>query len=140
MTTNGTILVVEDDLDTREMMTMWLRCEGYHVTEAANGREALTVLEHEVPCAMVVDLHMPIMDGAALRRQLVESPSLASIPFILVSASGDSARVALELGIDDVIPKPFDSDVLLTAIATHCQCDPIQGCLAPALPGGAHRI
>jgi CheY-like chemotaxis protein len=64
---------------------------------------------------------MPVMDGAELRRQQPRMPSLSSIPFILVSAADNAARIAHELGIDEVISKPFDADRLLGIEATYCE-------------------
>jgi CheY-like chemotaxis protein len=114
------ILVVEDDPDTRELMTWWLDAEGYDVQTATNGQEALTLLQREVPCAMLVDLMMPVMDGAELRRQVRRMPSVSSVPFILVSASLNASRIARELDIDEVVPKPFDAERLLKIVASHC--------------------
>jgi CheY-like chemotaxis protein len=114
-------MLVEDDPSTRALIRTWLDSEGYGVRTASNGREALTLLQEETPCVMVVDLNMPVMDGAELRRQQLEMPSLSSIPFILVSAADNAKRIALELGIDEVISKPFDSDRLLDIVATYCE-------------------
>jgi CheY-like chemotaxis protein len=115
-----TIMLVEDDPSTRALMETWLDTEGYDVRTASNGREALRFLKEEPPFLMVVDLNMPVMDGAELRREQLRLPSLSAIPFILVSAADNAARVALELGIDDVIAKPFDADRLLRLIASYC--------------------
>ncbi len=122
MATNDSVLLVEDDGDTREMMALWLRGEGYRVQEARDGQEALKALELEIPCAMVVDLHMPVMDGAELRRRQLLCAEFASIPFILVSASSDSKRIGRELHVADIIPKPFDAERLLAVLANHCLC------------------
>lgn len=69
---------------------------------------------------MVVDLNMPVMDGAVLRRQRLRRPSVSAIPFILVSADDNAAQIALDLRIDEVIRKPFDADRLLRVLATYC--------------------
>jgi CheY-like chemotaxis protein len=115
------ILVVEDDPDTRELMTWWLDAEGYDVQTATNGQEALTLLQREAPpSAMLVDLMMPVMDGAELRRQVQRMPAVSSVPFILVSASLNAGRIARELGIDEVVAKPFDAEHLLQIVASHC--------------------
>jgi CheY-like chemotaxis protein len=117
----ATILVVDDDADTRDMMTMWLHFEGYEVRVASNGQEALKALQQEVPAAMVVDLHMPVMDGAELRhRQQQQRPEIANVPFILVSAGHDTEQVGRDLGVTDAIPKPFDATRLLRVLDTVC--------------------
>jgi CheY-like chemotaxis protein len=114
-----TILVVEDDPDTRELMTAWLDAEGYRVRTATNGKEALNILQREVPCAMLVDLMMPVMDGAEFRRRVQTMPAISSVPFIMVSAASNAVRVARDLDID-VVSKPFDADQLLALVASRC--------------------
>ena len=64
---------MEDDPATRALMVAWLDAEGYDVRAASNGREALTLLLHEAPSLMLVDLNMPVMDGAELRRRRLQS-------------------------------------------------------------------
>ena len=98
----------------------WLHEEGYLVRSAGNGREALTMLESEIPAAMLVDLRMPVMDGAELRRHQQQMPAAASVPFILLSAEQSAERVARELDIADVVAKPFDAAHLSRIIASHC--------------------
>jgi CheY-like chemotaxis protein len=120
-TTLPTILVVEDDPDTRRFMETWLEFEGYRVRVASNGREALQMIAREKPCVMVVDLMMPVMDGAEFRRRLQGMPEMARIPFVLVSGTRDAPRIARDLGIDDVLPKPCDAEHLLSIVAAHCQ-------------------
>jgi CheY-like chemotaxis protein len=113
------ILLVEDDPAIRTLMVTWLDIEGYDVRTASNGREALVRLREEAPCLMVVDLNMPLMDGAELRRQQLQMPGLSAIPFILVSASDNAMQIAQDLGID-LITKPFDADRLLRIVGSHC--------------------
>jgi CheY-like chemotaxis protein len=115
-----TILLVEDDAGTRALMVTWLDSEGYEVRTACNGREALMLLEAEAPCVMVVDLNMPVMDGAELRRRQLQMPSVSHIPFVLVSADSNAPRIARDLQIDDVFPKPLDADRLSRILESHC--------------------
>jgi CheY-like chemotaxis protein len=114
-------MLVEDDPSARALIETWLDTEGYDVRTASNGREALALLKEEAPCLMVVDLNMPVMDGAELRREQLRMPSVCDIPFILVSAADNAAGLAVELGIDEVISKPFDADRLLSVVATYCE-------------------
>jgi CheY-like chemotaxis protein len=115
-----TILLVEDDPDTLSFMVTWLEAEGYRIRTAGNGSEALEILRQEVPNVMVVDLMMPIMDGAELRRCQQKMPAVSRVPFVLVSGTHDPARIAKDLGITDVFSKPFDADRLLGIVASHC--------------------
>jgi CheY-like chemotaxis protein len=63
---------------------------------------------------------MPVMDGAELRRHQQDRPATSSMPFILVSGAPNAERIARELGIADVVAKPFDAARLLAIIAAHC--------------------
>jgi CheY-like chemotaxis protein len=114
-----TILVVDDDPDTRELMSVWLDAEGYRVRTATNGKEALKVLQREVPCAMLVDLMMPIMDGAEFRRRVQSMPAISSVPFIVGIPPNNLAWSPRDLDID-VVSKPFDADELLALVASRC--------------------
>ena len=114
------ILVVEDDRDLRAMMALWLNAEGYEVRTATNGREALTSLESGVPSAMVVDLMMPVMGGAELRRNVQQMPSMEGVPFILVTGEADAEQIGRDLDATAVVPKPFDAALLARIIARHC--------------------
>ncbi len=113
-------MLVEDDPSTRALIATWLDTEGYDVRMASNGREALALLQEKPPCLLLVDLDMPVMDGAELRREQLRLTSVSAIPFILVSGADNAARIALELGIDEVIAKPFAPDQLLRIVATYC--------------------
>ena len=110
------VLVVDDDTAVRTLMMAWLQAEGYDVHTARNGMEALIALQRDVPSVLVVDLNMPVMGGAELRRRQLAMPALAGIPFILVSAAHDAERIARDLGIE-VLFKPCDADQLLRSVA-----------------------
>jgi CheY-like chemotaxis protein len=115
-----TVLVVDDDPSTRALMMTWLEIEGYDVRTASNGSEALALLRREAPSLMIVDLDMPVMDGAELRRQQLLLPAVCAIPFILVSGARNAARIARALGIADVLTKPFGADRLLRIVSLLC--------------------
>ena len=110
------ILVVEDDKNTRKLLTAVIGGEGYNVLEATNGVEALDVLEHKHVDLMVLDVMMPQMDGFTLTETLREGGS--QLPILILSAKqnvGDIKKGFL-VGIDDYLTKPFDFDVLLLRI------------------------
>jgi CheY-like chemotaxis protein len=114
-----TVFVVEDDLDTREMLCRFLEMEGYQVESAANGRQALDLL-HQCAraCVILLDLMMPVMDGWQFRREQVQDAELASIPVIVVSAAGRD-RIE-QIDANAVLSKPVDLDELLACVTTYC--------------------
>jgi CheY-like chemotaxis protein len=114
-----TVLVVEDNDDVREMMSLALRLAGIRVMGASNGREALHLLRQQpLPCVIILDLMMPVMNGWQLRAALAEDARLAGIPVIVVSAMPDDLRQ--RPGVIEYLPKPVDIDRLLNAIYEHC--------------------
>lgn len=113
-----TVLVIEDDTHTRELLTFNLTEAGYQVMEAHDGREGLARLIAEPPDLVLSDVMMPHMNGFELRKMIVGDPALRDIPFIFLTAkSNPSDQVAgLQTGVDEYITKPFDVDVLLARI------------------------
>jgi CheY-like chemotaxis protein len=111
------VLVVDDDDDTRVMFKSLLEMHGYVVAVARHGREALELLRGERPCAILLDLMMPVMDGFEFRRRQLEYPApIASIPVICVSAVASQAR---SLGIP-CLSKPVDLGELLDTVQAYC--------------------
>jgi len=114
-----TVFVVEDDVDTRDMVRRFLELEGFPVEVASNGKQALERLSAGVtPCVILLDLMMPIMDGWQFRRQQVQDQALADIPVIIVSAAGRD-RIA-EVQANDYLSKPVDLEQLLERITRYC--------------------
>jgi CheY-like chemotaxis protein len=111
------ILIVEDDAITREAMSMVLEGEGYAVTGAAHGREALDRLRQgPLPDLILLDLMMPVMDGWEFRAAQRQDPALAGIPVMVVSAASDAPQKAVALGAAGFLGKPVELDVLLDAV------------------------
>ena len=116
----ATVLIVEDDPDTREMLTSFLQLEGFHTETAANGREALDRLSDGVEANVILlDLMMPVMDGWQFRRRQVEDVRFAKIPTIVVSAAGRD-RMA-QISADAYLAKPIDMEELLSRVAQFCE-------------------
>jgi CheY-like chemotaxis protein len=106
-----TVLVVDDDADIRELLRVALTADGYTVAGVPNGREALHYLRsHADTCMIVLDLALPVMDGAQFRRAQLQDRSLAWIPVIVMSATVDANRRARELGARHLVRKPLDLD------------------------------
>ena len=101
------ILVVDDIEDIRSLLQEALQASGYHTLEAADGREALSMIEAESPDLVILDIAMPVMSGFQVLRQLRKN---SDIPIIMLSARTDTVDKveSLELGADDYITKPFE--------------------------------
>lgn len=109
------ILIVEDELPLRRLMSMMLERHGYRAIQAANGLEGLEkIRELGPPAAALVDLMMPVMDGEAFARAVREHHTF---PMILVSASPEAGEIAAALELD-FLPKPYDFDVLIERLRT----------------------
>lgn len=110
-----TVLVTDDDQDIRDGIEIYLRNEGYNVLKAADGLEALRLLEnHEVHC-IILDIMMPNMDGITATFKIREE---RNIPIIMLSAKvEDSDKIhGLSVGADDYVTKPFHPLELLARV------------------------
>ena len=105
------VLVVDDDAETRELLTVALGADGYDVATVANGRDALDHLRsHAETCVVVLDLMLPLMGGAQFRRAQLQDRSLAWIPVVLMSGAVDADRQARDLGPMPLLRKPLHLD------------------------------
>ena len=110
------VLVVEDDEGLLETLQELLEMEGYTVTLAHNGFEALQTLETLTPAVVVLDLRMPRMDGEAFAREVHRRERLRSLYIIVLTANLYARQTAEAMGADAFLAKPFDIDVLLDKI------------------------
>jgi CheY-like chemotaxis protein len=117
----GTVLVVEDDLDIREVMRMVLEASGYQVFEAGDGAEALAIARAHRPGVILLDLMMPGMDGFQFRESQLQDPAIASIPVVIVSGGGAVPQKAAELGVAGYLVKPTDVQSLLAIMRDLCR-------------------
>ena len=124
---NEKILVVDDDPDILDAVTMILESQGYQVSTARDGVEGLANLKAEKPALMILDLLMPKMDGFAVCKELQDPrwSKYNNMPIlILTSVREDASRrryeleTGLELDVDDYVEKPMSPDVLLERVNT----------------------
>ena len=116
------VLIVDDDDEIRDSLSLILECEGFEAATASNGREALDYLKsHPRPCAILLDLMMPIMSGEQFREEQLREAQLAQIPTVVVSAGDNSNRVAQALGAQGFIRKPIDIEKLLGYLRDYCR-------------------
>jgi CheY-like chemotaxis protein len=119
------ILVAEDHLGVREVMSRFLRFEGYEVYEARDGLDVLYRLARdEVPDLILLDLSMPYLDGMMVMKSIRRHHP--RLPVVLVTAAMCSLDFARELGASGYLPKPFTTSELLTSI---------EGSLGTGTPG-----
>ncbi|QSQ24436.1 response regulator [Pyxidicoccus parkwayensis] len=112
----GTVLVVEDDFDVREGLSDALQDLGVAVTAVRHGWEALGMLTAGLtPSIVLVDLLMPVMDGADFLARLRTNPDWDTLPVVIMTASGQP----LPPGADALLRKPFDMGELLALLARH---------------------
>ncbi len=112
------ILLVEDHEMAREIMQRRLEREGYTVTTAQSGKEALDVLPEIRPDVVLMDMSMPMVDGWEATRRIKADPNLKRIPVMALTANaidGDRER-CIAAGCDDYETKPVDFDRLLKKI------------------------
>jgi CheY-like chemotaxis protein len=114
------ILVVDDDPDLRRSLVEVLQDQGYSVSSATNGEEALEALRGAPPNAILLDLTMPVMDGWTFRRRQQDDPRLAGIPTVLISASYSDARSVASLGAEAFLAKPFEVSNLTETLRQVC--------------------
>ena len=121
-TIGETILVVDDDRASRRMLTRALVEAGYSCRESSGGVEALEMLQAEVPSLLLLDFHMPQLNGAQLLARLRAdgNPAIAQLPAIMLTGDGgeESEVLCLEAGANDFVTKPINLPVLRARIDT----------------------
>jgi two-component system, cell cycle response regulator DivK len=113
------ILLVEDNLENRDMLSRRLVRRGHQVSYAMNGLEAVEATLAELPDIVLMDLSLPVMDGWEATRRIKAEPATQAIPVIALTAhamAGDRER-AIAAGADDYDTKPVELDRLLAKIA-----------------------
>ncbi|HVX29689.1 MAG TPA: response regulator transcription factor [Nitrolancea sp.] len=110
------VLVADDDAPILRLVRTKLQADGYGVITAANGQEAVELVERERPDVVVLDIMMPVMDGMEAMQRIRES---SSVPIILLTArSGPTDKIrGLDSGADDYVTKPFNPDELAARVA-----------------------
>jgi DNA-binding response OmpR family regulator len=110
-----TILVVEDEASIAEVVSLYLKRAGFNVQIASNGKQAMTILERQMPDFVILDLMIPEVDGLSLTRWLRDR---SNVPIIMLTARREEIdRIAgLEMGADDYVVKPFSPQELVSRV------------------------
>jgi two-component system phosphate regulon response regulator PhoB len=114
------ILVVEDEEDILHLLFYNLTKEGFEVTTAESGREALEKVSMFKPDLILLDLMLPEISGLDICKRIKQNRETASIPVVMVTAKGGEADIVsgLEIGADDYVTKPFSPKVLIARVRT----------------------
>ncbi|WP_051238416.1 two-component system response regulator [Pseudogulbenkiania ferrooxidans] len=117
----GDILVVDDTMTALMMLVALLSTQGYQVSSAQSGAEALDLVQKHPPDLILLDFSMPDMDGLAVCRELKQSPRTRDIPVLFLSSVSDSQTKVdgFDAGAVDFIIKPFERSELLARVNTH---------------------
>jgi CheY-like chemotaxis protein len=116
------VLIVDDSDSVRQTLIAIVQHRGYDVIGCANGLEAMHQLRThgENPCLVFLDVIMPHMDGWEVLYEMQNDPHLATIPVVMISASGNYTRQALVHGAVSFLPKPFDIRMVMHIIKRYC--------------------
>jgi CheY-like chemotaxis protein len=114
------ILVVDDDTSIRSFVELALDGEGYAVTTAMNGAQALDLTKTIRPDLILLDMRMPVMDGWTFARTY-RGQAGPHAPIVVITAAPDAGARASEIQADDYLGKPFDLDDLLGIVSRYTQ-------------------
>ena len=117
----GELLIVDDNPENLRVLSSMLRQEGYGVRAAKNGKQALASIEGSEPDLMLLDVHMPEMDGFELCEIIKKNSKFQNLPIIFLSALNDTfnKKMGFEAGAVDYMTKPFDVEEVKIRIKTH---------------------
>jgi CheY-like chemotaxis protein len=115
----GCVMVVDDQEDIRDTLREVIEMTGCRTLAAANGAEALKLLEHHRPCLIVLDLLMPVMSGEEVLNELRRRPELATVPVVISTSAPHLAPTGVP-----VLPKPIEISGLWGWIRRTCRCAP----------------
>ena len=137
--TGKKILVVDDDRNLRKIIATNLELAGYEVTAAANGTEAMQILESLQPDLVLLDVMMPSMDGYETTRRIRKHQVNSNVPIILLTAKGEveDKLTGFDAGADDYITKPFGPQEMLARVRAKIRRVAADSSLSPLtrLPG-----
>jgi two-component system, chemotaxis family, chemotaxis protein CheY len=109
------LLIVDDEREIRESLEEFFQEEGFAVTTAANGAEALARLAEEAPCVVLLDLLMPVVSGNEVYRAMQQEPRLTNVPVIVMTSDPSRAPSGLL-----IMKKPMNLSRLLSTVQQHC--------------------
>lgn len=114
------IVIVDDEAEMTQLLKIELETEGYEVAVANEGQSGLSLIREVKPDLVLLDVMMPKLDGYGVLKALKEDAATKEIAIIMLTAKGlsDDIQKGLDRGVDDYIPKPFHSGLLIKRIQT----------------------
>jgi len=110
------VLLVDDEVSSAEVLGLILAEEGYLVTTAADGKQALARLDEARPDILVTDFMMPVMNGAELVKAVRAVPGYENVPVLLISGAPEAALRPYKVSYQAFLRKPFALDEFLFAV------------------------
>ena len=102
------VLVVDDEMEIRDLLASFLTEKGYEVIMAPAGEQAIELANREAPDAILLDVRMPGIDGIEVCRRLKAKPKTQYIPIVMITGYDENKIDAIEVGADDFLNKPID--------------------------------
>ena len=124
------VLVAEDDVDIRNLLTLALSLQHFDVVEAFDGKDAIEKARHHHPDILLLDIIMPLLNGFEVCEMIKNDDELKNTPIIFISAKIDQEEVqkSRSLGVETMIEKPFDFSFLVSRIQLLLDTSNKDGC------------
>ena len=112
------VLIVEDDPEARKVLSLILKLDGYQISTAPGGAEAVQVMTTMIPDLLLLDVMMPDMDGYQVCGWVRANPATTAVPVVMLSGKADPESVArgLEVGADEYLSKPISPSKLIAQL------------------------
>ena len=140
--TKAAILIIEDDAEIQELLSVSMKREGWHLLQAKTGEQGLELLKKEKIDCILLDIMLPGMDGLKVLKKIKENEQWRNIPVVMTTARGEEADIVsgLELGADDYVVKPYSPKVLIARIRASLRRQEEQGKEKTAWQQGKLRL
>lgn len=118
MPLHNKILIADDDNEMRETLSSMLEAEGYQVISAENGQEAIEMSRKELPALIMMDIHMPVMDGLRACKEIKADSVTKGIPVVMLTVEGSINEIqqAISYGAKTYITKPSSKSEILKVV------------------------
>lgn len=118
MPLHNKILIADDDADMRMLLAAMLESEGYTVLQAENGQEAVEMARKELPALVMLDIHMPVMDGLKACKEIKTDKVTRAVPVVMLTVEGSINEIqqAISYGAKTYITKPSSKAEILKVV------------------------